>query len=70
MGKKVLVIGFQTLSKLASLLDNVNQLKLPDISPPARVRIWPDLEDAEMAGSQGPINQMETRSKASGGKGG
>ena len=43
MGKKVSAIGFWTSSELASLSDNVDQLKLPDISPPARAQAWPDL---------------------------
>ena len=43
MGKKVSAIGFWTSSELVSLLDNVDRSKLPDISPPTRARVWPDL---------------------------
>ena len=43
MGKKVSAIGFWTLSEVASLSDNVDRSELPDISPPARARAWPDL---------------------------
>jgi hypothetical protein len=60
----------RTSSEPASQSDDVDrQSELPDISPPAaHGHGWSFVEDAETT-SQGPVNQMETRPKASGGRG-
>jgi hypothetical protein len=57
MGKKISVIRFWTLSKPASLLDNINRrLELPNISPPTYRHSQNFIKNVETVGSQGLIN--------------
>jgi hypothetical protein len=52
MGKKVSAIGFWRLSELASLLDNVDQLKLPKSRHPSMARTSLNMQRRQAAKGQ------------------